>query len=127
MAILSRGLWLVLRFVAYLYITGVCIWWIADNLSAGYFNWFMASLMVTFIAGFILRRQWLERIVGILVMTGAFYMLLAVASSFNNAEAAGHTKAATNVALYGAVMFGLCFVAGSIIIVAAFSKKQSKE
>jgi hypothetical protein len=109
-----------IRIVAYLYLTALCIMWLFDNASGGHFNWFVFLLFALSAFALFLTNTVLDKVVGITMIIGSLYMILAVFSAYNRNIRQGHVNGAESILAVGLPLFLTALAFGFFIALHAF-------
>lgn len=118
-------LWKVIRALAYLYIIGVGVYWFTGTTGDGRLNLAMIALAILVLLSWFINRPMLEKAMGLILMSGSVYMLITVVDAYMKWNDRGHHTSAVTELVYGSIIFGLGFVAGSALVVIAYLRRIS--
>jgi hypothetical protein len=125
MGVLKSKPWVWSRRLAYLLLALICLDWWLDNISGGYFNWFISVVFLMAVLGFIACKKIIDRFIGFCMLTGSLYMLAAVISAYARYKEQGHHAWAVSALAFGGVLFLLCLLFGHLLIFSSVFSSDS--
>ena len=113
------------RYFAYLYLAGICAFWWFDNFMAGHINWLMTALFAICITAMLARKNTIDKYLGYYMALGSCYMIAAVISACVRNSAKGFHHEATNIIVFGLLLFILTMASSVSLILYGRRASQS--